>query len=127
MNGSNVEILTAFTVLQDPSVAASPVDKRIAFLQSKNLTQEEIDISLARAEDGSAQQSTPAPASQNQLGHANSQQQMMRQPVGYGYGPYQGAPWGHPPPESVLGQHEIFGTSLLTFQGLLLAIGEIGS
>ncbi len=106
MNGLNLKILTAFTVLQDPSVAASSVDKRIAFLQSKNLTQEEIDISLARAEDGSAQQSAPAPPSKTQLSYGNSNQQMTRQPVGYGYGPYQGAPWGQPPPESVVRQCE---------------------
>jgi peroxin-14 len=36
-------------VLQDPSVASSPLEKRIAFLQSKNLTKEEIDTALLRA------------------------------------------------------------------------------
>ena len=36
------------TVLQDPSVASSPVENRISFLRNKNLTQEEIDAALAR-------------------------------------------------------------------------------
>ena len=39
-------------VLQDPNVASSPIQNRIAFLQAKNLTQEEIDVALARAADG---------------------------------------------------------------------------
>lgn len=48
-------VSSAVTFLRDPSVAASPVEKRIEFLKSKNLTQEEIDASLARAaEDPSA-------------------------------------------------------------------------
>ncbi|KAF3909388.1 hypothetical protein AA313_de0201127 [Arthrobotrys entomopaga] len=38
----------AITFLQDPSVATSPLDKRIAFLQSKNLTPEEIAAALQR-------------------------------------------------------------------------------
>lgn len=55
----------ASPVLQDPSVASAPLEKRIAFLQSKNLTQEEVDISLARAAEDhslgavSPQSSTP--------------------------------------------------------------------
>ncbi|RMZ76648.1 hypothetical protein DV738_g4866, partial [Chaetothyriales sp. CBS 135597] len=42
-------VASAVTFLRDPSVASSPLDKRIEFLKSKNLTQEEIDASLARA------------------------------------------------------------------------------
>ncbi|KAK6538779.1 peroxisomal membrane protein pex14 [Orbilia ellipsospora] len=38
----------AITFLQDPSVATSSLDKRIAFLQSKNLTPEEIAAALQR-------------------------------------------------------------------------------
>ena len=95
-------------VLQDPSVAASTLDKRIAFLKSKNLTQEEIDTSLARA--GAIASSTPdapppspppPPPSQNGYGYTNNQ--MMRQPA-YGVYPYAGQ-WG-PPPEYAL-QHGI--------------------
>jgi peroxin-14 len=40
---------TGSPVLQDPSVAASPIEKKIAFLQAKNLTQEEVNAALARA------------------------------------------------------------------------------
>jgi peroxin-14 len=42
-------VSSAVTFLRDPSVASSPVEKRMEFLKSKNLTQEEIEISLARA------------------------------------------------------------------------------
>ncbi|KAI4122443.1 MAG: hypothetical protein LQ347_006499 [Umbilicaria vellea] len=85
----------------DPSVAASPLDKRIAFLQSKNLTQEEVDLALARAgEDPNAVPSI----SQNQSTYGYSNQQVIRQPAsqgyGYGYRSYQAGPWGQPaPPE----------------------------
>lgn len=41
-------------VLQDPAVAASPLEKRVAFLRSKNLTQEEIDASLRRVGESPA-------------------------------------------------------------------------
>ncbi|KAF3011093.1 peroxisomal membrane protein pex14 [Curvularia kusanoi] len=55
-------ITSAVSFLQDPSVASAPVEKRIAFLQSKNLTQEEIDVSLARAaSDDPSQPAAPAP------------------------------------------------------------------
>lgn len=82
-------------VLQDPSVASSPVEKRVAFLQSKNLTQEEIDIAIARAGDGTVQTTTTttAPAGYGQ------QQPVYRPtnpPPGYGYPPY--GQW-QPPPE----------------------------
>ncbi|KAG9248746.1 peroxisomal membrane anchor protein conserved region-domain-containing protein [Calycina marina] len=42
-------VASAVTFLQDPSVTGSPLENRIAFLQSKNLTQEEVDAALARA------------------------------------------------------------------------------
>ncbi|KAF2863720.1 hypothetical protein K470DRAFT_225603 [Piedraia hortae CBS 480.64] len=48
----------AVTFLRDPSVASAPLESRIAFLKSKNLTQEEIDASLARV--GSQPSSTAA-------------------------------------------------------------------
>jgi hypothetical protein len=35
-------------VLRDPSVATSSVENRIAFLKAKNLTEEEINVALAR-------------------------------------------------------------------------------
>lgn len=73
-------------------MSASPLDSRIAFLQSKNLTQEEVDVALARAGG------EPAPASS--YGNYAPQQQVMRQPQG-GYGGYQQYPgaWHQPPPE----------------------------
>lgn len=84
-------VASAVSFLQDPTVAAAALDKRIAFLQSKNLSQEEINIALARASDASQAPGAIAPP-QAQLG---SHGQQMRQPVGYGYGfgPYQGGPW----------------------------------
>ena len=86
-------------VLQDPSVAASALDKRIAFLQSKNLTQEEIDVALARVGDGSHTETAVAPPPPSQYPYPG--QQVTRQPAGYGYGyePYHGGPWPLPPPE----------------------------
>lgn len=90
-------VSSAVAFLQDPSVAVSPLDKRIAFLQSKNLTQEEIDISLARAGEGSQTIGMPPPPP------PQSQYRPMQQPAagyGYGYGAYPpGGPWMQPPPE----------------------------
>lgn len=83
-------VSSAVTFLQDPSVAGSPIENRIAFLQSKNLTQEEVDTALARAggETASANYSNYAP-----------QQQVTRQ-LQAGYGGYQQYPWQQPtPPE----------------------------
>ncbi|OBT52341.1 hypothetical protein VE04_06047 [Pseudogymnoascus sp. 24MN13] len=83
-------VASAVTFLQDPSVAASPVESRIAFLQSKNLTQEEVDAALARA-DGQA----AAPSYAN---YAPQQQVARQPPPGYGGGYQQ--PWQpQAPPE----------------------------
>ncbi|PMD55669.1 uncharacterized protein K444DRAFT_567715 [Hyaloscypha bicolor E] len=81
-------VASAVTFLQDPSVAGSPIENRIAFLQSKNLTQEEIDTALARAngETAPANYSNYAP-----------QQQVIRQPQP-GYGGYPQHQWQQPPP-----------------------------
>ncbi|KAL8716295.1 MAG: hypothetical protein Q9220_000200 [cf. Caloplaca sp. 1 TL-2023] len=90
-------ITSAVSFLQDPSVISSPLDKRVAFLQSKNLTQEEIDLALAQADAPSSQSlpssSNPPPPTQS-YGYPN--QQVIRQPnnnYGYGYGPN---PWPYP-------------------------------
>ncbi|KAL2063024.1 hypothetical protein VTL71DRAFT_6096 [Oculimacula yallundae] len=83
-------VASAVTFLQDPSVAGSPIENRIAFLQSKNLTQEEIDNALARAGGETA----PG----NYSNYAPQQQQVIRQPQS-GYGGYQQHPWQQPPPE----------------------------
>lgn len=79
-------VASAAQFLQDPSVASSSVENRVAFLRSKNLTQEEIDVALART--GA---SPPPPPSQPS-------------PVPYSQGPpqyYQQFPqqaWQPPPP-----------------------------
>ncbi|KAI4106332.1 MAG: hypothetical protein LQ339_003069 [Xanthoria mediterranea] len=88
-------ISSAVSFLQDPSVIGSSLDKRIAFLQSKNLTQEEIDVALARAGDSSSQATTVPPSLPS---HGYPNQQMIRQPngYGYGYGPYPNSPWSQP-------------------------------
>ncbi|KAF9889123.1 peroxisomal membrane protein pex14 [Aspergillus nanangensis] len=94
-------ISSAVTFLQDPSVASSPIEKRVSFLQSKNLTKEEIDLALARVgEDPSA---AAAAAANSPSGYqAPSQQQVAYRPPpqgpqGYGYPPY--GQWQQPPPE----------------------------
>lgn len=79
----------AVSFLQDPSVASSPVEQRVAFLRSKNLTQEEIDASLARVG-----QATPSQAT------STSAPYPRQAPPPQQYGGYQQQPyWGQPPPE----------------------------
>ncbi|KAJ5485839.1 peroxisomal docking factor component [Penicillium desertorum] len=91
-------IASAVTFLQDPSVASSPIEKRVSFLQSKNLTQEEVDIALSRVgEDPSA--AAAATASASPAPSYSTQPVPYRQPQppqGYGYPPYN--QW-QPPPE----------------------------
>lgn len=91
-------IASAVSFLQDPSVIGSPLDKRIAFLQSKNLTQEEIDVALARAGDSSSQSTTTPPPPPPPQSYGYPTQQMIRKPgvYGYGYGPYPSLPWAQP-------------------------------
>lgn len=80
----------AISFLQDPSVASAPVEQRVAFLRSKNLTQEEIDVSLARVG-----QATPSPAASS-----TPYQRQGPPPQQYGYQQQQQQPyWGQPPPE----------------------------
>ncbi|KAH8598974.1 peroxisomal membrane anchor protein-like protein [Bisporella sp. PMI_857] len=83
-------VASAVTFLQDPSVSASPLENRIAFLQSKNLTKEEVDVALARA---------GGEAVPNYSNYA-PQQQVTRQPVPP-YGGYQQYPWQQPPPPEI--------------------------
>ncbi|KAK3995832.1 peroxisomal membrane protein PER10 [Cladorrhinum sp. PSN332] len=49
-------VASAANFLQDPAVASTPIDKKIAFLQAKNLTPEEVNSALARVGQ------SPAPA-----------------------------------------------------------------
>ncbi|KAL4979297.1 peroxisomal membrane anchor protein conserved region-domain-containing protein [Aspergillus desertorum] len=90
-------VSSAVTFLQDPSVASAPIEKRISFLQSKNLTKEEIDVALARAGDDP---SATAAASSAASGYQSvPQQAVYRAPLplsqGYGYPPY--GQWPSPP------------------------------
>ncbi|KAF2708203.1 hypothetical protein K504DRAFT_468555 [Pleomassaria siparia CBS 279.74] len=89
-------ITSAVSFLQDPSVAGAPIEKRIAFLQSKNLTQEEIDLSLARAADDAGY--SPAPTSQAAPPSGYAQRQPPPPPA-YGAYPPQGYWPPAPPPE----------------------------
>ncbi|KAF8867240.1 hypothetical protein BDZ45DRAFT_734507 [Acephala macrosclerotiorum] len=82
-------VASAVTFLQDPSVSGSPIENRIAFLQSKNLTQEEVDTALARASGETA------PAN-----YSNYAPQQAARPPPPNYGGYQQYPWQQlPPPE----------------------------
>ncbi|KAK2749274.1 peroxisomal membrane protein pex14 [Onygenales sp. PD_40] len=87
-------VSSAISFLQDPSVSSAPIDKKIAFLQSKNLTQEEIDAAFSRiGEDTSsvAQSSSQSTAVQQAPGYRPPQQYAQN----YGYPPGQ---WQPPPP-----------------------------
>ncbi|KAK0258177.1 hypothetical protein B0A54_00241 [Friedmanniomyces endolithicus] len=88
----------AITFLQDTSVASAPVEQKIAFLRSKNLTQEEIDASLARV-------GQPPQTSQNQAAYSPQQQPQYRQQQSPQYNQNNGYPqqqpyWPQPLPES---------------------------
>lgn len=84
-------ITSAVTFLQDSSVASSPVEKRIEFLRSKNLTQEEIDLALSQASS-----EVPPPLSNQQY---YPPQQQQRPPPGYAYPPPYGQWPQQPPPD----------------------------
>ncbi|TEA06081.1 Peroxisomal membrane protein PER10 [Colletotrichum sidae] len=81
-------VASATQFLQDPSVATSSIENRVAFLRTKNLTQDEIDTALARAGDGQP----TAPPAPTRVPHSQ-QQQLYQQP----YSPQYTA-WQPPPP-----------------------------
>ncbi|KAG0155074.1 hypothetical protein PDIDSM_647 [Penicillium digitatum] len=91
-------ITSAITFLQDPSVASSPIEKRVLFLQSKNLTQEEVDIALSRVgEDSSAAGAATVSASPTPSYSSQPVTYQQRQlPQAHGYTSYN--QW-QPPPE----------------------------
>ncbi|PGH23338.1 hypothetical protein AJ80_02591 [Polytolypa hystricis UAMH7299] len=92
-------ISSAVTFLQDPSVASAPHDKKLSFLQSKNLTQEEIEIALARAGAGDESSSAVTQSPPQNAGY-NQQPTYRPQPPpnqAYGYGGQWQAT--QPPPE----------------------------
>ncbi|KAF5020491.1 hypothetical protein F66182_7482 [Fusarium sp. NRRL 66182] len=81
-------VASATQFLQDPSVASSSVENRISFLRSKNLTQEEIDVALART-GGSAPPPPNAPYPSASAGPPPGQQY---------YPPIPQHAWQPPPP-----------------------------
>ncbi|UPK97186.1 hypothetical protein LCI18_008121 [Fusarium solani-melongenae] len=80
-------VASAAQFLQDPSVASSSVENRISFLRSKNLTQEEIDVALART--GGNAPPTPTPSYAGAPAGPPPQQY---------YPPYPQHAWQPPPP-----------------------------
>ncbi|EON65277.1 hypothetical protein W97_04515 [Coniosporium apollinis CBS 100218] len=84
---------SAVSFLQDPSVASAALDKRIQFLQSKNLTQEEIDVSLARAGESPSSSNAVTPSS-----YTPSTPSYRQSPPPPGYGAYPPGYWQQPPP-----------------------------
>ncbi|KAI6795238.1 hypothetical protein KC332_g17154 [Hortaea werneckii] len=90
----------AVTFLQDPSVASAPYEQKLSFLRSKNLTQDEIDASLARVGQAPSPSdpSSSYPPPQPQYRPQQQQQQAYPQ---YGSNPSQYPPpayWQHHPP-----------------------------
>ncbi|KAF2280040.1 microbody biogenesis protein peroxin 14 [Westerdykella ornata] len=86
-------VASAVSFLQDPSVAGAPLEKRIAFLQSKNLTQEEIDVALARASDDTSHSASPSPQASAPSSYAYRQPHSPPQ-----YGAYSSAGYWQPAP-----------------------------
>jgi hypothetical protein len=113
----NFLMLTRKIVLQDPSVANAPVEKRIAFLESKNLTQEEVHAALARASQIGGGASAAGPVSGG-YGPPQQQQAGPYGPPPYGY-------WQQPPPEYVIPVERFRVMAMLTIH--LESLGEIGA
>ncbi|EFX01547.1 peroxisomal membrane anchor protein [Grosmannia clavigera kw1407] len=81
-------VASAAKFLQDPNVASSPPDSRVAFLKAKNLTPEEIGAALSRAGlDGAAPSYAVAP----------QQQSVAPQHSPVAPPPYYGSPYGQQP------------------------------
>ncbi|CAK7225511.1 peroxisomal membrane protein pex14 [Sporothrix curviconia] len=97
-------VVSAAKFLQDPSVASSPPENRVAFLKAKNLTPEEITAALARA--GLDNAGGPGPLSYGTSPQPSGavvpqQQQFYGGPYGQ---PQQFPPYGWqppPPPETM--------------------------
>ncbi|KAI0864492.1 peroxisomal membrane anchor protein conserved region-domain-containing protein [Xylaria cubensis] len=83
-------VSSAISFLQDPNVVSSPIENKLSFLRSKNLTQEEIDAAFARA-GGS-----PPPASTTSQTVSTPAQQQPYYPQYQQQPPYG---WQEPPPE----------------------------
>ncbi|KAI2636702.1 hypothetical protein GGS21DRAFT_512748 [Xylaria nigripes] len=84
-------VSSGVSFLQDPNVASSSVESKIAFLRSKNLTQEEIDAAFARAAGVS-----PPPSSSSITSTVPAQQHIYHPPQYQQPSPYG---WQPPPPQ----------------------------
>ncbi|KAK4134880.1 hypothetical protein BT67DRAFT_420318 [Trichocladium antarcticum] len=86
-------VASAAKFLLDPSVASSSVDKKVAFLQAKNLTPEEINAALARVSSEPTAVQTYNQAAPSAV---------AQPPPYYGQYPPQYPPYGwQPPPQPV--------------------------
>ncbi|KAJ3553045.1 hypothetical protein NPX13_g10973 [Xylaria arbuscula] len=83
-------VTSAVSFLQDPNVASSPIENKLSFLRSKNLTQEEIDAAFARTG------SSPPPSSAPSQAVTTTAQQQPYYPQHQQQPPYG---WQAPPPE----------------------------
>ncbi|EQL37375.1 hypothetical protein RJZ56_002114 [Blastomyces dermatitidis] len=92
-------VSSAVSFLQDPSVSSAPLDKKIAFLQSKNLTQEEIDQALSRVGEDSSAAVAQNPPPSTAVQQSNYRPRPPQYGQNYAYGP--GGQWQPipPPPE----------------------------
>jgi peroxin-14 len=79
-------VASAVQFLQDPSVASSSIENRVSFLRSKNLTQEEIDVAMARTTGAPP----PPPGAPYPSGPVGPPQQY--------YQSYPPGAWQQPPP-----------------------------
>ncbi|OTB14473.1 hypothetical protein K445DRAFT_318874 [Daldinia sp. EC12] len=88
-------VASAVGFLQDPNVVSSPLENKLSFLRSKNLTQEEIDIAFAR----SGLPTAPVPVSSSASSPPPPPPSAPAQPPPY-YNQYQTQPYGwQAPPE----------------------------
>ncbi|KAI0849788.1 peroxisomal membrane anchor protein conserved region-domain-containing protein [Daldinia vernicosa] len=88
-------VASAVNFLQDPNVISSPIENKLSFLRSKNLTQEEIDTAFARS--GSSIAPVPASSSPSPSPSPAPSAPVQNQPY---YGQYQTQPYGwQAPPE----------------------------
>lgn len=77
-------IVSAVTFLQDPNVANSPLAKKIEFLESKGLSEHEIEEALKRANGGASQtQSTQSTQSTQPNQQGQSQVSSYSPPIDY--------------------------------------------
>ncbi|POS87963.1 hypothetical protein EPUL_003804, partial [Erysiphe pulchra] len=95
----------------DPNVAGSPIENRVAFLHSKNLTKQEIDVALARASNNSNFPTYPNQNIPQQIVHPTSIT-----------GRYQQYPWQSAPPPRRDWRDWFIATTILSSMGYGLYI-----